>query len=187
MINCGTGCICFGENAEGKETRVNGWDYILGDQGSGYEIGIKALREVMKSYDGRGDTTLLADTVLEDLNVRGISDLLKWTYDSFSKNSIAKIAETVCKTAEKGDKISIKILEEEVDEVIISIKTVVHKLNLEHKKFDLVLVGNVFKCEKYFKNILIKKLDYIFSNIIYKPLTIDPVEGAIKLALKNLK
>jgi len=43
MIICGTGSNCFGVNEEGKEAKVNGWDYILGDEGSGYEIGIKAL------------------------------------------------------------------------------------------------------------------------------------------------
>ena len=54
------------------------------------------------------------------------------------------------------------------------------------KKFDLVFVGNVFKCEKYFKVVLMKKLKGKFPKINFKPLTKRPVEGAIKLALENL-
>jgi len=54
------------------------------------------------------------------------------------------------------------------------------------KKFGLVFVGNVFKCEKYFKAVLMKKLKYKFPKINFKPLTKKPVEGAIKLALENL-
>jgi len=186
MIICGTGSNCYGINEQGREAKVNGWDYILGDEGSGYEIGIKALRALMRAYDGRGESTLLSKTVLEDLNIKNISELIKWAYsDYFSKDRVAAIAKTVCKTAEMGDKISKKILKEEADEAIISVKTVVDKLGLADKEFDLVFVGNVFKCEKYFKSVLMRKLKSKFTKINFKYLTKRPVEGAIKLALRK--
>jgi len=186
MIICGTGSNCYGINEQGREAKVNGWDYILGDEGSGYEIGIKALRALMRAYDGRGESTLLSKTVLEDLNIKNISELIKWAYsDYFSKDRVAAIAKTVCKTAEMGDKISKKILKEEADEAIISVKTVVDKLGLADKEFDLVFVGNVFKCEKYFKSVLMRKLKSKFTKINFKSLTKKPVEGAIKLALRK--
>jgi len=186
MIICGTGSNCYGINEQGREAKVNGWDYILGDEGSGYEIGIKALRALMRAYDGRGESTLLSKTVLEDLNIKNISELIKWAYsDYFLKDRVAAIAKTVCKTAEMGDKISKKILKEEADEAIISVKTVVDKLGLADKEFDLVFVGNVFKCEKYFKSVLMKKLKSKFTKINFKSLTKKPVEGAIKLALRK--
>jgi len=187
MIICGTGSNCFGINEEGKEAKVGGWDYMLGDEGSGYAIGIKALRALMKAYDGRGESTLLSKTILEDLNIKNISELIKWAYsDSFSKDKIAAIAKTVCRTAKIGDRISIKILEEEAMEAVNSVTGVVNKLNLADKKFDLVFVGNVFKCEKYFKSVLMKKLKSKLTKINFMPLTKKPVEGAIKLALRNL-
>ncbi|MBC8390422.1 MAG: hypothetical protein ISS14_04530 [Actinobacteria bacterium] len=187
MIICGTGSNCFGVNEEGREAKANGWDYILGDEGSGYEVGIKALRAFMKAYDGRGESTLLSKTILEDLNIKNVSELIRWAYkDSFSKDKIAVIAKTVCRTAEMGDKISIKILKEEAIEAVNSVTVVANKLNLADKNFDLVFVGNVFKCEKYFKSVLIKELKDKFTKINFKPLTKKPVEGAIKLALRNL-
>jgi N-acetylglucosamine kinase-like BadF-type ATPase len=188
MIICGTGSNCFGINEQGKETKVNGWDYILGDEGSGYEIGIKALRALMRAYDGRGSATILSKTILEDLNIKNISELIRWAYrNSFSKDKISAIAKTVCRTAEMGDKISIKILEEEAAEAINSVTVVVNKLNLADKNFDLIFVGNVFECEKYFKSVLMKKLKGEFPKINFKPLTKKPVGGAIKLALENLQ
>lgn len=186
MIICGTGSNCYGINEQGREAKVNGWDYILGDEGSGYEIGIKALRALMRAYDGRGESTLLSKTILENLNIKDVSELIKWAYSYyFSKDRIAAITKTVCKTAEMGDKISKKILKEEADEAIISVKTVVDKLGLADKEFDLVFVGNVFKCEKYFKSVLMRKLKSKFTKINFKPLTKKPVEGAIKLALRK--
>jgi len=187
MIICGTGSNCYGINEEGKEAKVNGWDYILGDEGSGYAVGIKALRALMKAYDGRGESTLLFKTILEDLNIKNVSELIRWAYiDSFSKDKIAAIAKTVCRTAEMGDRISIKILEEEAMEAVNSVTVVANKLNIADKKFDLVFVGNLFKCEKYFKSVLMKKLKSKFTQINFMPLTEKPVEGAIKLALGNL-
>ena len=187
MIICGTGSNCYGINEEGKEAKVNGWDYILGDEGSGYAVGIKALRALMKAYDGRGENTLLFKTILEDLNIKNVSELIRWAYiDSFSKDKIAAIAKTVCRTAEMGDRISIKILEEEATEAVNSVTVVANKLNMADKKFDLVFVGNLFKCEKYFKSVLMKKLKSKFTQINFMPLTEKPVEGAIKLALGNL-
>jgi N-acetylglucosamine kinase-like BadF-type ATPase len=187
MIICGTGSNCYGINEEGKEAKVNGWDYILGDEGSGYAVGIKALRALMKAYDGRGENTLLFKTILEDLNIKNVSELIRWAYiDSFSKDKIAAIAKTVCRTAEMGDIISIKILEEEATEAVNSVTVVANKLNMADKKFDLVFVGNLFKCEKYFKSVLMKKLKSKFTQINFMPLTEKPVEGAIKLALGNL-
>ena len=187
MIICGTGSNCFGINEEGKEANVNGWDYILGDEGSGYEIGIRALKALMKAYDGRGSATLLSKTILEDLGIKDVRGLIGWAYkDSFSKDRIAAIAKTVCRTAEMGDKISIEILEGEAIETVNSVTVAASKLNLAEKEFDLVFVGNVFKCEKYFKSVLMKKLKDKFPKINFKPLARGPVEGAIKLALKNL-
>jgi len=78
MIICGTGSNCYGINEKGEEAKANGWDYILGDEGSGYNIGIKALRAIMREYDGRGESTILSKTILEDLNIRDISELIKW-------------------------------------------------------------------------------------------------------------
>lgn len=34
IIICGTGSNCYGVNEKGKEAKANGWDYILGDEGS---------------------------------------------------------------------------------------------------------------------------------------------------------
>ena len=43
--------------------RVGGWGYVLGDEGSGYDIGRQALVAIMKSYDGRGKSTQLTEAL----------------------------------------------------------------------------------------------------------------------------
>jgi len=64
----------------------------------------------MKAYDGREKNTLLSETILEDLNIENISELIRWAYsNTFFKDKIAAIAKTVCRTAEMRDGVSINI------------------------------------------------------------------------------
>jgi N-acetylglucosamine kinase-like BadF-type ATPase len=187
MVICGTGVNCFGINEDGREAKTNGWDYILGDEGSGYSIGLKALKAIVRAHDGRGRDTLLTDMVLDYLKLKDISGLVSWVYEKpFFKEKVADLAEIVCSAAKMGDSISMEILSEEAGEAASSVMVVVDKLDLADKDFDLVPVGGVFKCEKYFKSLFFKILKNKFQGINFKSLTEKPVEGAIKLALENL-
>jgi len=187
IVIAGTGSNCFGVNEYGKEARASGWDYILADEGSGYMVGLKALRAVIRAYDGRGEDTLLTNSLLKELNLDSAPDLTKWVYgEKFSKGRIGRLAITVCETAAMGDKISKNIMSEEAEEATISVIAVAKKLGLDDKNFDLVLVGGLFKCEKYFKSILIDKLREKYKKINFIPLLAEPVEGAIQIAIKKL-
>jgi len=185
IIIAGAGSNCFGINEDGKQAGASGWDFILADEGSGYSVGLKALKAIVKAYDGRGEKTLLSKTILEELNLNEIPDLIKWAYGGlFSKDKISALAETVSNTAKMGDKVSIDILAEEAEEAAISVITVAQKLGFKDKDFDLVFVGGLFRCRKRFKNVLISKLRKSFPGINFIPLVANPVEGAIKLAKK---
>ncbi|MHB1252958.1 MAG: BadF/BadG/BcrA/BcrD ATPase family protein, partial [Candidatus Humimicrobiaceae bacterium] len=187
MIICGTGSNCFGINEKGEEAKANGWDFILGDEGSAYEIGVKALRSIMRAFDKRGNKTLLTHTILKELNLKDIQGLIDWCYNvPFSSERFAALTKTVCITAELGDKLSIKLLKDEAKEALISIGVVAKKLKLTNRQFDIVYVGSVFRCEKYFKQVLTEKLKEKFPKISFAPLKDKPVSGAIKIAIKNL-
>ena len=61
VVAAGTGSIIFGVGATAT-ARVDGWGYLMGDDGSGFSIGARGWRAVMRAHDGRGPATaLLAD------------------------------------------------------------------------------------------------------------------------------
>lgn len=187
IIIAGTGSNCSGINHSGEEAGSNGWDYILSDEGSGYEVSVKALRAIMRAYDGRSEKTMLSGAVLGELGLDNETDIVSWIYgEPFSKERIGRFAKQVCKCAYGGDGISQKILYGEAMESVLSVVTVVERLRLSKKEFDLVFVGGLFKCEKYFKDIVMIKLKERFGGISFKPLVANPVEGAVKLAIDNL-
>jgi N-acetylglucosamine kinase-like BadF-type ATPase len=187
IIIAGTGSNCFGVNKSGVQAGSTGWDYLLADEGSGYSVSVKALRAIMKAYDGRGEKTLLSAAILNELGLKKEVDLIGWAYgEVFSKEKIGSIARRVCQAAYDGDGVSREILAGEADEAVLSVTTVASKLGLAGKEFDIVFVGGLFKCEKYFKDIVTSSLEDRYDRIKFKPLVANPVEGAIKLAIENL-
>ena len=187
MIICGTGSNCYGLNRQGQEARANGWDFILGDQGSGFSIASKALQAIMKFYDGRGPSTILLDMVLKQLKLEDIFGLIEWVYaQPLDTGRIASLAKVVCSAAEKDDYVCRDILVQEAGEAELSIATVAKKLGFDDNVFDLVFVGSVFNCKQYFTSVLQENLKKKFRNIKFMPLTQKPVWGAIKLAM-NLR
>lgn len=187
IIIAGTGSNCFGINESGGQAGSTGWDYLLADEGSGYSVSVKALRAVMKAYDGRGEKTLLSVAILNELELKKEVDLIGWAYgEVFSKERIGSIARLVCQAAYDGDKVSREILADEAGEAVLSVTTVALKLGLAGKEFDIVFVGGLFKCEKYFRDLVMGSLESRFNKINFKPLVANPVEGAVKLAIENL-
>src|SRR5205823_7351477 len=51
LLVSGTGSGCYGKTAAGEEVKVGAWGHVLGDKGSGYEIGLRALRAVVYYFD----------------------------------------------------------------------------------------------------------------------------------------
>ena len=80
IIISGTGAIAYGINAHGKEARASGWGYLIGDEGSGYDIAIKGLQAVARAADGRDAPTELTDGILNRLGLNEPSDLIRWVY-----------------------------------------------------------------------------------------------------------
>src|ERR1051325_5421056 len=52
LVLSGTGSCCFGKRLDGATAKIGGWGHILGDKGSGYEIGLRALKAALYYYDG---------------------------------------------------------------------------------------------------------------------------------------
>lgn len=87
----GTGSVIFGKDIFGNEKRLSGYGFIEGDVGSGYYIGLSALKILGKMYDG---VTPFDNTFIDfsnKLGIRSKEDLIKH-FNNASRNEIAKEA-----------------------------------------------------------------------------------------------
>ena len=180
---CGTGSIVYGRTVTGELIRAGGWGYLFGDEGSGYAIGVAALRAVMQAYDKRGPETLLSELVLERCGLSTAPELVPAIYGAESPRSqLASLSDLVEQAAGRADSVAIGILEEASRELARAIAAVYPKL--ETSTVPLVITGGTILHGSYFKrafNRACQTQGLTFTTIRY---VAEPAEGAFRMAWK---
>ena len=102
VIIAGTGAVAYGRNAEGQSHKEDGFGYLLGDRGSGFNLGLYALRYTLgRMQENRSDA--LTAAVLAHTGARIQNEILQWLYGEFSPGRVASLAPIVGALAEDGD------------------------------------------------------------------------------------
>jgi len=142
LLVAGTGSMAWGRNEGGKEARVGGWGSLLGDEGSGYGIGLEALRRVTRSADGRGPDTGLASAILGALGMERTEQLVGWAAEA-SKADIAALAPVVAQQSRAGDFVAGEILVEAVEELESHVVALLETLDPWPRPPRVALVGGL--------------------------------------------
>jgi N-acetylglucosamine kinase-like BadF-type ATPase len=110
-VIAGTGSMTYGRRA-GAGIRVGGWGELFGDEGSGYWIGIRALRAFSKMSDGRAERGPLHDVLSRDLALDTDIDLVGLVLHQWrgARQQIAALAPAVREAARAGDRCAQAIL-----------------------------------------------------------------------------
>jgi N-acetylmuramic acid 6-phosphate etherase len=109
---CGTGSIAYARDQAGRAARAGGWGYLLGDEGSGYAIGLAALRAVARAADGRDPPTALTGAILAGWSLGAPPDLIRGVYREGRSNAeVAALAVLVEDAAANGDATAQQIIE----------------------------------------------------------------------------
>ncbi len=129
---CGTGSICVGRSKDGHGARAGGWGYLMGDEGSGYFLGIQALRLATQTADGRADAQRLLEGVLGHWQLEHPEQLLSFVYQSQTTHAdIAQLAERVLEIAEEGDLHAQHLLDGAARALAQHVDTVVRRLDIQ--------------------------------------------------------
>ena len=87
---CGTGSSTFGINQAGEGWRTGGWGKTISDEGSGYWLGVQAMRSAVRTFDGRDPETVLLPRVLDYLQIDHVNDIYQPLYiNGLTKTDIA--------------------------------------------------------------------------------------------------
>ena len=181
----GTGSVVYGETVKGQRIKVGGWGYQL-DEGSGYAIGRKAIKEILRAYDANGKTTLLAQKVLNVWNLSSMQDVVNYIYQKTTKpTDIANLAKIVNSAASAGDESAKDILRKTAKDLYFNIAAAIKQIDFGKEGATLVLSGGVLTNIKIVSEIIIKKVRAELPAITAIQLCREPVKGAIILALRN--
>lgn len=187
VIVGGTGSISWGCDATGATARAGGWGYLLGDEGSGYDIGQKALIAAFQSYDGRGPKTSLNNRILHSLGCTDILDLVGTVYSHEQpRTMIASLAPLVIEAAHDGDSVAGSILEGAAGEYVSAILAVYRQLHFE-TEVTVVATGGLFQgTEALFQRVRLLLSPVLPEARLVVP-DVDPVVGACYLALRAVR
>ena len=105
----GTGSSVRAVTPGGQVVQVGGWGHLLGDEGSGYRIGLDGLRAVMRAGDGREPRTSLSEVLQEAIGVAAPRDLVGWAARA-GKGEVAALSVLVAGEARAGDTVAARIV-----------------------------------------------------------------------------
>lgn len=99
----GTGSIAFGVRSE-QRARCGGWDYEIGDEGSGGWMGKELLRAFTRQADGRDARGPLYDLVRSELGLHDDFDIIAFARETLpDRTRIAALSQLVSRAAQQGD------------------------------------------------------------------------------------
>ncbi len=119
-IIAGTGSACLAENEKGELCQTGGWECLVADEGSCYDIGLKGIVAAIRMADGRVPATPLKETVFKALGINETPDIVdRLHHPPISKSDVAAMALHVFEGAEKGDPETLKILKNAAEEIAL--------------------------------------------------------------------
>jgi N-acetylglucosamine kinase-like BadF-type ATPase len=186
MLISGTGSICYGfDDDTGKTARSGGWGHWLSDEGSGYTMGLAALKAVIQAYDGRGEATMLTDLIVPATGGTVPTDVVGWVIaNRCDKAEVAALSRLLHEADSAGDRVASRIMDDEADWLMKMVPPVYRALFAERKAAVPIVFGgsNLAKGAKFQARI---RERIAASGLPLEPTLQkrEPVEGAALYAL----
>jgi N-acetylglucosamine kinase-like BadF-type ATPase len=180
---CGTGSICYGQALDGRRARAGGWGYLLGDEGSGYDIGVQALRRATQTADGRAAAQTILAAVLDEWRLERPEELVAHVYrPETTRGLIANLARRLIALAEGGDRDAQSLLREAAVEWGRLLGTVARQLDMREPP--VALGGGILGATGWLYEEVRRQAGVTLGPFRYVD---DPARGAVVLAGRLLE
>jgi N-acetylglucosamine kinase-like BadF-type ATPase len=185
VILAGTGSIAYGVDRQGGVARAGGYGHVLADEGSGFWLGREALRATVRSQDGRGPRTRLAELVFRELGAASVADLVPLAYErGLAPHRVASLALLVRDAADEGDATARELLERAAHELALAARSVAARLSFD-APYPVVLAGGLFQAWPGLCDGVVARLG--LPEARPRLLEREPAHGAVALALELVR
>ena len=181
LLIAGTGSSAWARHQDGRSARAGGWGHILGDEGSGYSLGIGALRACMRSFDGRGADARWVDLVLAQTNVPSADHLVGWAARA-SKSDIAALAPIIFEGIEQRVSGAHAIMEDAAMELARHVGALYERLKPWDQPPTVALTGGLVSPGRPLRMHAIRAIDLLGLKLPIFEDRIDAARGAAALA-----
>jgi N-acetylglucosamine kinase-like BadF-type ATPase len=183
VLIAGTGSIAFGRNDEGDEQRAGGWGYLIGDEGSGYWLGLEGLRAAAHHTDGRGAATSITTHLLRDLGAETFMDVIPQLYGRpHPAPAVIAAVWAVGRAAAEADAIAVSIVQRGGHALARAASTVAAGLRLTEGP--VYLAGGAFESVASLERAVRSELLRMLPRATVEPVSEEPAMGAARLAMR---
>ncbi len=145
VVIAGGGSIGYGVDAGGREAIAGGLGYLMGDEGSGWFLGIEALQAASRAADKRGPDTSLLAIAMRHYGLKNIRHILRIIYrDDFERGEVSALAPLVINAARSGDAVAASIVERAVDGLARIALGVTYQLHQPGDQISIYPTGGIF-------------------------------------------
>lgn len=186
----GTGANTIGVNARGDVAKVGGFGPFSGDIGYGEDLVLQALTMAWKARDGREKPTMLDAMLCDAIGIAKLEDLAEFYFaDSYNPPALGQYAPMVFKAANLGDAPALALIDRVAKHLAFNVTTALRRLG--YKKTDTPLVGMGGSLVQKPKPALLRNgiagyLQKKYPNARIKPMKVEPVVGALIIALNDV-
>jgi N-acetylmuramic acid 6-phosphate etherase len=182
LVLSGTGSCCFGRKSGGrKSAKIGGWGHILGDKGSGFEIGLRALKAVVYYLDRDGEWSRLGRLLLRALQLNEPEELIGWVQTA-RKDELAALAVEVFRAAAVRDRIASDILTGAACGLAMDAVACAARLAARGARARFVLSGGVLLKQPRFAARVGREIRKLWPGASVSVLRREGVWGAVELA-----
>jgi N-acetylglucosamine kinase-like BadF-type ATPase len=181
----GTGSNVFGVGHDGRAWRAGGWGHLLGDEGSGYWLGVESIKAALRERDGSGPRTALSEEALRFFGVPSIEALVSEVYAKpLTKGEIAAFAKVTGALAERGEREARELYARAAKELGTRIAAVIRETGLASSEasFPVGLIGSAFHAGEVFVGPLRECVGEEAANAAVTVVDTPPVAGSLMLA-----
>jgi glucosamine kinase len=183
VLIAGTGSVAVGRGREGQILRAGGMGPWIGDEGSAFDIGRRAVIVVAQSRDGLGPVTSLAELIAGRLQFPAWEQLIERIAQA-PDEVFPKVFPVVVEAAESGDSIAREILQQAALGLSRIAVSVIRRLGLVGDEFPLAKCGGVHGRSHHLDSALDSLLHRIAPGAKIGPLEVSPAVGAARLAMR---
>lgn len=185
VLIVGTGSIAVGKADKNKIVRCGGWGIELDDEGSGAWIGREGLTAVVRSLDGRGQSTTLTDFIA-DINPSIDIAQPRTIVKAYAERAFEyqMLSPSVMRCAEAGDVVCMDIVKRAGDHLLEHLFAL-HS-NYKISPIPVALMGGIIDAETILADQIIKgiKKDKRFKRVEPKGTALN---GAVSIAYRVIE
>lgn len=179
----GTGSVVLAADRERQRwDRLGGWDFLLGDEGSGFSLGRAALREVLFVDEGRRPDTGLAQPVLLAFGVPDADHVGDAVHKpEIDKAKIADLAKVLLARADDGHERAREIVRQELEPLASAVATGLGRIDSD--PVPLGLFGGTFS-SPFFREAFLARVTELADGRPFDPT--EPrtaIVGALQVAV----